>query len=189
MLEFRLILLDRPTNETCDSVNTSKWTNWVRSSKLSFCCFLNGCSVSSIPFQKVLQLDIVVSRHTNFIDGIISDQWKVDLERQLRLLKFGNLWKVHVYWCTTIFQKSILLENAVFTWGENNLVIFVSGFYMYVKFFNSWEIKYWRFLNMWMLKINLGTIIILRYFYFAALCLKIWVFLQLVPFDILSYNW
>ena len=29
-------------------LNSSKWTSWVRSSKLIFCFFLNGCSFSSI---------------------------------------------------------------------------------------------------------------------------------------------
>ncbi len=52
---------------------TLKWTSWVRSSKLTFCYFLNSCFFSSIFVWRFLKLDITFLRYGNFIDDVLTD--------------------------------------------------------------------------------------------------------------------
>ena len=104
---------------------------------MTFCYFLNGCSFSSILVQKVFKSDIAFLLYFNFIEVVQTDCWKVDFEK--KLLKFGNLYKVLVFWK---FRGLFLHEHTVFAPNPSS----------------NWKIKYWRLQNMWNLKIDFGTI-------------------------------
>ncbi len=67
----------------------------------------------------------------------MTDCWKVDLRK--RLLNFGNMYKVLVFWQ---FRGPYLHENTVFAPNPSSTL----------------KIKHWRFKNMWNLKIEFGTI-------------------------------
>ena len=75
-------------------LNSSKWTSWVRSSKLMFFYFLNGCSSSSILLQFFFW-NCTLHSQDNLIHYIKIDLWKVHFEK--RALRFGNLTKVLEY--------------------------------------------------------------------------------------------
>ena len=118
-------------------LNTSKGISCFRRSKLTFCYFLNGCSFSSILTPKILKSDIAFFRYGNFIEDVIRVVEKSILRK--RLLKFGNLYKVLVFW---EYRCPFLHEHTFFSPNPScNL-----------------KIKYCRFQNMWNLKIDWGTI-------------------------------
>ncbi len=95
-------------------LNTSKGTSCLWRSKLTLCYFLNGCSFISILVQKVLKLDIAFLSYGNFIEDVITDWWKVDLEKKAleiwesctKYWYFGNS-AVHFY-MKTVFLHQIL---------------------------------------------------------------------------------
>ncbi len=67
-------------------LNTSKGTSCLGRSKLTFYYFLNSCSFSSIMVQKILKLDIMFLRYGNFIEGIITDWWKVNFDKKALII-------------------------------------------------------------------------------------------------------
>ncbi len=108
----------------CDS--THRNNHLVQKIKIDFCYFLNGCSFSSILVQKVLKLDIAFWKYGNFkfIEDIITHKWKLILRK--RFLKFGNQYKILVFWQ---FQGPFLHEHIVFAQNPSN----------------NLKIKHWRF--------------------------------------------
>ena len=78
-------------------LNTSKGTSCLRRSKLTFWYFLNDCSFISILEQKSFKSNIAFLRYSNIIEDVITDWWLMLILRK-RLLQFGNLCKVLVFW-------------------------------------------------------------------------------------------
>ena len=81
-------------------------------------------------------MDILFLRYGNFIDNIMKDWWKVDCEK-----KAYKAWE---------FRQNIGVNN------NSEVHIFMKGCFFTSS--SNLESKYWRFQNMWDLKIDLGII-------------------------------
>ncbi len=64
-------------------LKTSKWTSWVRGSKLSFFYFVNS-ALSAHFWRKKFKSDIAFLRHSNFTD-VVTDQWKICFDKKATL--------------------------------------------------------------------------------------------------------
>ncbi len=120
-------------------LNTSKWTSWVRSSKLIFFKFPKWLFFQLNCGAKNIEIGIAFWRYGNVIDNVITDWWEVDFEKSP--LTVGNMGKVlHTLaiWILILTQEVLFTSNH----SSNNV---------------ESKINIEDFKNMWHL--GLGTIV------------------------------
>ncbi len=140
-------------------LNTWKGTSCLKRSKLTFLLFPTWLFFQLSFGAKCMKSDIVFLRY--LIGDVIWDWWKVKKKAK----KFGICKKVSVFWQFTSSFLHVFAPKP-----SSNL-----------------NTKYWRFQNIWNLKIYSGAIF---WDILTLICIPTTqnpVFQQLVPFDMLSH--